>query len=110
MKAVQRATEGYFRWEGFVEKVGFEPGVKIKGVIDDRQRECYPSFRTYVVVKTPLLLVLTNFHCVCFCHIRTEEWQWKSVASQFYVQWQFPNCVGALDGKHVQIHLQPYCG
>jgi len=28
MKAVQRVTVGYLRWEVFVEKVDFEPGVK----------------------------------------------------------------------------------
>jgi len=28
MKAGQQVKEVHLRWEGFVEKVGFEPGVK----------------------------------------------------------------------------------
>ena len=28
-------TKRNLRWEGFVEKVGFEPGVKSEGVMDD---------------------------------------------------------------------------
>lgn len=33
---------------------------------------------------------------------QTEE-EWKSVAGQFEQDWQFPHCLGALDGKHVDI-------
>lgn len=32
----------------------------------------------------------------------TEE-QWKSVANSFERKWQFPHCIGAIDGKHVVI-------
>lgn len=27
--------------------------------------------------------------------------EWKAVAGQFCAQWQYPNCIGALDGKHI---------
>lgn len=29
----------------------------------------------------------------------TEEWRTKTI--EFYNQWNFPNCVGAADGKHM---------
>ena len=47
----------------------------------------------------------------------TEE-QWKEVAHTYERKWNFPNCIGALDGKHVVIetptdsgsHFQNYKG
>lgn len=27
--------------------------------------------------------------------------EWETVAEQFHAQWQFPHCIGALDGKHI---------
>ncbi|XP_063761709.1 uncharacterized protein LOC134879242 [Eleginops maclovinus] len=31
--------------------------------------------------------------------------EWKAIASDFYHKWQFPQCLGAIDGKH--IFIQP---
>ena len=29
--------------------------------------------------------------------------EWHSIAKDFYVRWNFPNCIGAIDGKHIMI-------
>ena len=42
------------------------------------------------------------------CPGTKEEWQ--KVADEFLQKWQFPNCLGAIDGKHVQIRPPPNSG
>ena len=32
-----------------------------------------------------------------------SEVEWKSIAEDFFARWNFPNCIGAIDGKHVMI-------
>lgn len=31
--------------------------------------------------------------------------EWQSVAEGFETRWQFPNCVGCVDGKHLRIKV-----
>ncbi|XP_071575542.1 uncharacterized protein [Temnothorax nylanderi] len=35
---------------------------------------------------------------------------WMQVAKDFYSKWQFPNCVGAIDGRHIQIQAPANSG
>ena len=37
-----------------------------------------------------------------------DERKWREIATEFYARWQFPNCVGAIDGKHLV--MQPPTG
>ena len=35
---------------------------------------------------------------------------WKNVADGFFTRWNFPNCMGAIDGKHIAIRPPPRTG
>ena len=35
---------------------------------------------------------------------------WKRISSEFEYKWNFPHCMGAIDGKHVIIQAPPRCG
>ncbi|XP_017490087.1 PREDICTED: reticulon-1-A isoform X5 [Rhagoletis zephyria] len=39
-----------------------------------------------------------------------DESRWKSIEGDFSQKWNYPNCIGALDGKHVQIFAPPKTG
>lgn len=50
-------------------------------------------------VSAALLTVLKND----FLRFPTSEEEWRIVANEFGEKWNFYNCVGAMDGKHVKI-------
>lgn len=39
-----------------------------------------------------------------------DEIQWKMIAQRFDLLWNLPNCLGALDGKHIRIEKLPNSG
>ena len=36
--------------------------------------------------------------------------EWHSIAEDFYVRWNFPNCIEAIDGKHIMIQCPSNSG
>ena len=43
------------------------------------------------------------------CRSLTQS-KWKEIGNEFETLWQFPHCIGALDGKHVLIRPPPNSG
>jgi hypothetical protein len=39
-----------------------------------------------------------------------DENDWRDVAQKYWSRWNFPNCVGAIDGKHVNIQAPAHSG
>lgn len=39
-----------------------------------------------------------------------NESEWKEIANGFGERWNFPNCIGAVDGKHIAIKKPPGSG
>lgn len=38
------------------------------------------------------------------------ETDFKNIAKEFYKKWNFRNCLGAIDGKHIRIKCPPQSG
>ncbi len=36
----------------------------------------------------------------------SSDEEWGAIAHEFNEKWNFANCIGAMDGKHVQIQAQ----
>jgi hypothetical protein len=45
-----------------------------------------------------------------FVRAPSSEEDWKGISSEFYKSWNFPNCIGAIDGKHVTIQCPQGAG
>ena len=47
-------------------------------------------------------------NCSDYIKCPSAEEKWREIADEFYQRWQLPNCIGAIDGKHVRI-VHPQC-
>lgn len=52
-----------------------------------------------------------NSCCFVTSYLRTpNEDEWKEICTGYLQDWNFPNCVGAIDGKHIHIQAPPNSG
>ena len=45
-----------------------------------------------------------------YLHVPSSREEWQRIAHGFEAKWQFPHCVGAIDGKHINIRAPPNTG
>lgn len=45
-----------------------------------------------------------------FLQFPASEEEWKKIAREFEIKWNFPHCLGAIDGKHIRINAPPNSG
>lgn len=45
-----------------------------------------------------------------FLRVPSSPEEWRAIADKFQQKWQFPNCIGAIDGKHIIMQPPPNAG
>lgn len=40
--------------------------------------------------------------------LKPTENNWKDIAKEFQIKWNFKNCIGAIDGKHITMQVRSY--
>ncbi|KAG5872989.1 hypothetical protein JTB14_025355 [Gonioctena quinquepunctata] len=67
-----------------------------------------PRYReTFHLIGSPLW---TMFAVGVTYHVPNNEKEWDDVAKRLYSKWNYPNCIGALDGKHVVLQAPANSG
>ncbi|XP_046840017.1 putative nuclease HARBI1 [Xenia sp. Carnegie-2017] len=71
---------------------------------------------SYRLGSTTVSLILLEV-CVAIWLALNEEFvafpsgsQWAEISREFWRLWNFPNCLGSIDGKHVQLKAPPLSG
>ncbi|CAM4425513.1 unnamed protein product [Leuciscus chuanchicus] len=79
----------------------------------DSYRTIASSFRLGVSTVASIVSETCDalWHCLRDEHlpVPTEE-MWRSTARRFHERWNFPNCLGAMDGKHIYIQAPANSG
>ena len=52
------------------------------------------------IVKDVCNAIIKNLSPV-FLKVPSSQEEWLEISAKFAERWQFPNCIGALDGKHI---------
>lgn len=54
--------------------------------------------------KQEILIICT------YLQVPDTQDEWITIAQKFDERWNFPNCIGALDGKHIRLQAPANCG
>jgi len=82
-------------------------------VTGDQQKSIAKNFR---VGRSTLCNIIHETTAAIYVALQPEflGWpdkeKWKTIAQGFQQNWQFPHCVGAVDGKHFEIPAPPNSG
>jgi hypothetical protein len=60
------------------------------------------------IVKTTNRAIISTLKP--FVQIPTTISDWQKISTDFYDRWNYPNCIGALDGKHIVVQKPPKSG
>ncbi|KAJ8893277.1 hypothetical protein PR048_005868 [Dryococelus australis] len=87
----------------------YEKSHNTKLNINDLKFSCHIAPQTLVKIIPDtceeIIKALRNY-----CKCPTTEEEWENVAREFEHRWNFPTCIGAIDGKHVAIMPPPGSG
>ncbi|KAK5648000.1 hypothetical protein RI129_002892 [Pyrocoelia pectoralis] len=65
------------------------------------------SFATRIAHNTLSVIINEVLHAIVnnlqeeYLKVPQTQEQWKTISKEFYEYWNFPNCIGAMDGKHI---------
>ncbi|XP_051170170.1 uncharacterized protein LOC127287347 [Leptopilina boulardi] len=79
----------------------------------DSNRTTSNFFRIGHSTTYRIIIEVCNIIWECLSPIylpRKDAFDWQVVARGFYQKWNFPNCVGAIDGKEIRIKKPPHSG
>ena len=71
------------------------------------------NFRLGVLTARQIILDVCNalWDALASIHMPVpSEVEWQTIADDFFVRWNFPNCIGAIDGKHIMIQCPSNSG
>ena len=68
------------------------------------------TYATNWCLFSPIYMPLMYNFSSCFAQCPNTEQEWINVAQGFEERWDFPNCMGALDGKHIAVVPPPRSG
>uniref|UniRef100_A0A3P9LIS6 DDE Tnp4 domain-containing protein n=1 Tax=Oryzias latipes TaxID=8090 RepID=A0A3P9LIS6_ORYLA len=79
----------------------------------DSYRTIATSYRvgvsTVAIIIPEVLTAIWDGLVEDFMAVPSAE-DWRSIAEEFHQRWNFPNCCGAVDGKHVILKVPPNLG